>query len=315
MERAPLTPRRPRSPRSPRHLVLALAIALLLAAHPGPAAAGPPSAPSGAGEAADPARTATVMTRNLYLGAELDAIVAALAGGEQSEIVRAATYTWNRVVASDPAERMAAVADEIAAAEPHAVGLQEVTEWTTYDFNPQTGQLSNRTETYDFLDLLLAELAERGVTYREVPGATARNFTSQPIPVVAGAPFPTRAVQLLDRDVIIVRDDVKATNARNGNFDAILGPPDFPIAVDRGWGRRTCGPGSPTSASSTPTPRPSARSSSGSRRSASCSLPRTRSPSSRAALPTVYAGDFNSDAPPMGSEGSPGAYKTLLDAG
>ena len=131
---------------------------------------------------------------------------------------------------------MGAIADEIVAADPHAVGLQEVTRWTTYDYNPSNGTTSNATVAYDFLDLLLAELAERGVTYREVPGATATNFTSPPIPILAGAPYPTRAVSLQDRDVIIVRDGVKATNAQSGNFEAILGPPDFPLPADRGWG-------------------------------------------------------------------------------
>ena len=131
---------------------------------------------------------------------------------------------------------MGAIADEIVAADPHAVGLQEVTRWTTYAYNPQTQTPSNATVAYDFLDLLLAELAERGVTYREVPGATATNFTSQPIPILAGAPYPTRAVSLQDRDVIIVRDGVKAKHARSGNFETILKPPAFPLEADRGWG-------------------------------------------------------------------------------
>lgn len=179
------------------------------------------------------------MTRNLYLGAELGSIIGALATGNQSAIIQAATQTWLSVQATDPPERMAAIADEIVEARPAVVGLQEVTRWTTYDFDPATGALSNPQVAYDFLDLLLAALAERGVHYEVVTGATADNFSSAPIPILAGEAFPTKAVQLEDRDVILRRSDVQVSNAQNGNFDAII---EFPLPggttleVDRGWG-------------------------------------------------------------------------------
>ncbi len=238
MERAPHPHPRPRS----RLLAAVSAIALLLAAMAGPlagaAAAKPKGQPPGASAAADPARTVRLMTRNLYLGADLTPITTALAldPPDQGAVVAAATQTWQEVVASHPEERMAAIADEIVAAKPDAVGLQEVTRWTTYDFNPGTGEFSDPSVAYDFLDLLLDELAARGVTYREVAGATATNFTSPPIPIVAGAPYPTQGVQLLDRDVIIVRGGVKTSNAHHGNYQTILKPPAFPLPVDRGWG-------------------------------------------------------------------------------
>ena len=80
---------------------------------------------------------------------------------------------------------MGAIADEIVAADAAVVGLQEVTTWTTFAYNPQTGAVSNPTVAYDFLDLLLDALAARGADYREVAGATANNFSSPPIPVLA----------------------------------------------------------------------------------------------------------------------------------
>jgi len=215
----------------------AAAAALTLAAtlSPAPALAGSQS-PPGAQKAAAPARTTDVMTRNLYLGAGLEDIVEALESGDQTEIVLAATATWGTVQASDPADRMAAIADEIVASNPAAVGLQEVTTWTTYPRDPVTGALGAPTVAYDFLELLLAALADRGVTYHEVAGATATNFTPPaPIPVLVGG-VPSQAVSLTDRDVILRRDDVKAWNGRNGNFDTILKPPAFPLRIDRGWG-------------------------------------------------------------------------------
>lgn len=209
---------------------VATAAALAVTATLAPAATAADTQPPGAAKAAAPARTADVMTRNLYLGASLDLIVGALSTGNVDLIKQAATITWGQVQASDPEERMAAVADEIVAERPAVVGLQEVTRWTTYDVG--AGGVTP-TVRYDFLDLLIDELAERGMTYHEVEGATANNFSSDPIPVDA---MPTVAVSIQDRDVILRRDDVKAWNAHNGNFQTILGPPSFPIAIDRGWG-------------------------------------------------------------------------------
>ena len=180
------------------------------------------------------------MTRNLYLGAELGPILAALATGNSSAIVVAATQTWSAVQATRPEERMGAIADEILAADAAVVGLQEVTTWTTFAYNPLTGATSNPTVAYDFLDLLLDALAARGADYREVAGATAHNFSSPPIPVLASptATFPTRAVRLADRDVIIARGDVGVSNARTGTYQNIVsfpfGPSVLPVA--RGWG-------------------------------------------------------------------------------
>lgn len=215
--------------------VIAATMALAPAA---PALAGSQS-PPGASQSAAASRTADVMTRNLYLGADLTPIIAAITGGDPNAIVAAATQTWNTVQASDPEQRMAAIADEIAKARPAAVGLQEVTTWTTYAYNPATGQSSNPQVAYDFLDLLLKALADRGMTYHEVTDATSHNFTTPaPIPVLASptATFPTKAVSLADRDVILRRDDVKAWNGHHGNFNTILKPPYAPLEVARGWG-------------------------------------------------------------------------------
>ncbi len=238
-----------RTPARRRAAVLGLCASILAAtatlAPGGGAVAGPPSAPAAAhaaARAAAPARTATVMTRNLYLGADLNPVLLALASGNNTAIVGAATQTWAAVRATKPDQRMAAIADEIVAADPDVVGLQEVTTWTTFTFDPQTQTVSDPVVAYDFLDLLLDALAARGVAYHAVAGATADNFASPPIPIVADGPpvlpYPTQAVRLADRDVIIARDDVGVTNARTGTYENIV---SFPfngsvLPVARGWG-------------------------------------------------------------------------------
>jgi endonuclease/exonuclease/phosphatase family metal-dependent hydrolase len=217
-------------------VLVAMAATLALAVQAPTADATGPKTPPGAAKAAAPAKTTTVMTRNLYLGTPLTGIVNAIASGNQQAIVQQASIAWGNVQASQPEARMAAIAREIAKARPDVVGLQEVTRWTTYAYDPQSGEVSSPAVRYDFLALLLDALADRGVRYREVAGATADNFSSAPIPVLTGGAFPTTAVQLEDRDVILARAGVNTRNAQSGNFDTILEPPFSPIAIERGWG-------------------------------------------------------------------------------
>ena len=178
------------------------------------------------------------MTRNLYLGADLTPVLGALAGGDPATIVGAATRTWAAVQATRPEERMAAIADEIVAARADVVGLQEVTRWTTAPYDPATGTVGDEVVAYDFLALLLDALAARGAGYHEVVGATAHNFASPPIPILAGQAVPTQAVRLADRDVIIARDSVHVRHARTGTYQNVV---SFPfngsvLPVARGWG-------------------------------------------------------------------------------
>lgn len=203
--------------------------------------------PVGPTQAAANGRPVDVMSRNLYLGADLGPIITALTTNPAG-VPAAAAQTWQKVVATNPPERMAAVAEEIAAARPAVVGLQEVTEWTTYAvYNPITGETAGANEVYDFLDLLLEALEEEGVAYHEVTGATANNFASGPIAVPsATSPTTLGAVSMADRDVIIRRADVTVDeeSAVAGTFENII---RFPVRnpftgqttllpVKRGWG-------------------------------------------------------------------------------
>jgi hypothetical protein len=271
----------------------------MFTAFAGPVAAKPAKEPPGKSKSTEQSRTVSVMTRNLYLGAELTGIVNALTPPiDQTALVQAATATWNQVVDSDPEERMAAVADEIATTKPHAVGLQEVTEYKVYEPGSPTP-----TTRYDLLELLLDALEDRGLDYDEVSGATATNFTSAPVPFLENG---LKFVQLQDRDVIIVRDDVTAANARNGNFVNVLQPPTFPIKVDRGWGSADLKVGDATFRfvnSHTEAFSPE------SMRVAQVNELLAAQAGIMPRLPTIYAGDYNSKAP------SAQAYRTLARDG
>ncbi|PYM25452.1 MAG: hypothetical protein DMD80_21140 [Candidatus Rokuibacteriota bacterium] len=98
----------------------------------------------------------TVMTRNMYFGADLTPAIAATT---VPALILAATHIFAVVNASDVPSRVDGMAAEIAKARPDLVGLQEVAIWRAVyppTFSP-TG--------FDFLELLLDALAARGEHY------------------------------------------------------------------------------------------------------------------------------------------------------
>ena len=227
--------------RTRRTRLAAAAAALTLAATLSPAApalAGPASSPA-ADRAAQPARTVDVMTRNLYLGADLFPVIGALTGQPGSPpLPVAAANVWSAVQGTNPPLRMQAIADEIATENPAVIGLQEVTTWTTYPTFPVVPGVTPGTVQYDFLELLLDALQDRGLDYREVEGATSHNFASPPIPLFVGSTTEFAAITLADRDVILARGDVTTSDPRNGNFDrkVVFSTAFGPLPVERGWG-------------------------------------------------------------------------------
>jgi len=106
-----------------------------------------------------------VMTRNLYVGADILRIVEV---ESPSDIPLVVAETLETVRRSQPAERMAAIADEIAKRKPHLVGLQEAFQIKTQfpgDFfigNPHPAEYVE----VDYLELLLGALEDRGLHYR-----------------------------------------------------------------------------------------------------------------------------------------------------
>ena len=158
-----------------------------------------------------------VVTRNLYVGTDVDAVIAALAGaGDPQTALIQAIQTLGQT--NFPA-RAAAIADEIARARPDAVGLQEVSQIDLV--LPPFGVDIHQ----NFPPTLLAELRRRGLPQYEV-AAQIKN--------IEAAPFP--GVSLVDYDALLVdtrRVKVRATNAQN--FSANLGNVAPGVVLKRGW--------------------------------------------------------------------------------
>jgi endonuclease/exonuclease/phosphatase family metal-dependent hydrolase len=185
-------------------------------------------------ESPGPHREITVMTRNLYLGADLARTITARS---LEEFIAAVTQTFAVVQATNVAERAEALADEIEATDPDLIGLQEVALWRSQfpaDFSP----IPNATTVeLDFLAILLEALARRGLGYAVVGISTGTDVE---------APRFTRSgledLRFTDREVLLARDGRGSSgpelfNARAGHFTTNLAVSSVAgqVTLQRGW--------------------------------------------------------------------------------
>lgn len=180
----------------------------------------------------------TVMTRNIYLGAALDPVIGAPA--PQLIPIRVAGV-WAQMQQTNFAERAKALADEIAAAKPELIGLQEVSLWRTqFPGDAHLATSAPATEVaYDFLQILLEELAARGQKY--VVASVVENFDAE-LFMFTGTPgaSPTRDIRLTDRDVILAKHNLKTWNPQGAQYAAkatiAVGGAGGPrVVIARGW--------------------------------------------------------------------------------
>ena len=162
----------------------------------------------------------TFMTRNLYVGADADAVVAALVSPDQSDDLAAVGAAAQTLARTDFVARLAAIADEIASHRPHAVALQEVST-ITLDL---TGFGVPIQYHADFLPVLLDALSERGLDY--AVAGSVENIVAEPIP----------GVSLRDYDVVLVdAERVEVTSASGQSFAANVGPVAPGVELKRGY--------------------------------------------------------------------------------
>lgn len=156
----------------------------------------------------------TVMTRNLYVGADLFELYRA---GSVAELRQIAGDLLETILGHPFSARMDAIADEIAATRPDVIGIQEgavvrTQQPSDFSINP----FPNASEVVvDLLELLGARLSARGLGY-EVAAATVTSDIEIPADV-GGHGIDVR---LTDRTAILVRDGLEVNDTRAGTFDA-----------------------------------------------------------------------------------------------
>ena len=151
------------------------------------------------------------MTQNVYQGTNFDELFAAQT---PAEFVAAVTTTYNNILATDPAARAQAVANEIATEQPDVVSLQEVS--TLLTGTPAT------TVQVDYLSSLQSDLKALGQNYAVV--ATLPELNAE-APSTLGYD-----VRLVTGDAILVRvaDNATLANIQVGHY---ADNPPLPSAI------------------------------------------------------------------------------------
>jgi hypothetical protein len=202
---------------------------------------------AGAGAAHDSGKgkVVTVMTRNVYLGADLSPAIAAKS---LADVATANGVILRQVIENDFPTRAEGLADEILEQKPDLVGLQEVALWQTTPITPAGTAL-----TLDYLDLLLDELnqgnGKDGKGKPQYKVAVVQEEFDLEAPADAngiagdgpGGELANAEVlgHLTMRDVILVRHGagIQTSNEQGGNFETLL---QLPVAgqlvpIARGW--------------------------------------------------------------------------------
>ncbi len=142
----------------------------------------------------------TVLSRNLYIGADVDRVIGALATPDPADDLPALLGALAVVEATDFPSRARAIAREVARLRPHVIGLQEVSQ-LDIDLTPLG--IPAPIIHQDFLAILQQALADRGLAYEVA--AKVQNTTAAPLP----------GVSLVDYDVLLF-------DQRRARLDAVL---------------------------------------------------------------------------------------------
>ena len=318
-------------------LVLGLLVALGLTLLPGTAAA----------KGKKKGHQLTVMTRNLYLGADLSP---ALQAANVNDAVDAAYRIEQQVHRTQfPSVRAAELAGEIKKQKPDIVGLQEGAWWRTgpYDLSAVTsGPKATQTDPLggDFLSDLLGQLnkgkkkGKKGKKALRYKLAVVKPEFDFELPVNQGSgglgacPAQCHNERLTMRDAILVKKGVKTSSATAGTFNTLLRVKvggAINVDVTRGWaavnakvnGKRVHVVDSHLEAfdsDANNTANDGKTYPKGGIREAQAKQLVAPGGPTASKLPTILVGDFNSDSPVHGDQVDPGdalAYRALLANG
>jgi endonuclease/exonuclease/phosphatase family metal-dependent hydrolase len=275
-----------------------------------------------------------VMTRNLFLGADLSP---ALNSTSAQGFIQANGEILREVDRTNFPLRAQGLAGEIASKKPDLVGLQEVAWWRTgttpgsphqSSSDPQSAFTATTTK-YDFLQLLMDQLDAKGLDYEpavvkeEFDFEAPTDYDGDPNNGVLGGEIQGR---LTMRDVILVNKDskvaLKISHPQSGTYSNLYTPTisGITVPVTRGW----------TAADVKATKGKGKKKATAKFRFVNTHFEafddETQHPSIRAlqaqelldgpanAKRTIILGDFNSNVPGV-KPGDEQAYQTLLDGG
>jgi endonuclease/exonuclease/phosphatase family metal-dependent hydrolase len=184
-----------------------------------------------AAPAAAQAQDVTVMSRNIYLGAD---IITAAGAQSPEDLRNRATALWQVVQQTNFPVRAKALAAEVRTNRPDLIGLQEVAHWRRTPDGVTNDVKDANQSVYDFLAILQRELRARGLRYR---AAVVQDEADFEVPTSLGYD-----VRLTMRDVILVRNDrrarVSVRRTLRGNYRdklTVTLPGNVAVESLRGW--------------------------------------------------------------------------------
>ena len=196
--------------------------------------------PPAAQDSPDAGSTVTVMSRNLYLGADIGVALDLL-----PDLAAAGQFMWDQVVATDYGSRVPILAREAARSRPDVIGLQEATRWVC-----APSFFAPAVTVFDFTAQFLDATRAAGVPYviAQADGRAADNpgYRIGPLPGVRSTD-PETFQPLFGRDqancgfqigdVLLVREDLAGSVRRVGTSEYEARNVIVPtvISVDRGY--------------------------------------------------------------------------------
>lgn len=156
-----------------------------------------------------------VMTRNIYVGTDVDTVLSA---SDPNQIPQLVAYAFQMLLSTDFPERAKVLAKEIKRNKPDLVGLQEVSIIRTQSPGDAIigGTIPAEDTLFNYLQILLAELQHYGMDYY-VAGIIQNSDVE--LPMLTGInPFTFDDVRLTDFDVVLARNGVAVSNVLEANF-------------------------------------------------------------------------------------------------
>lgn len=152
-----------------------------------------------------------VMSRNLYLGADIDGLL-----DPNADLETVIARALEEIVRTDFSTRAAALAREIHSARPHAIGLQEVTSYTVHLADGTVVPVPALNLPLDFLTTLQDELAALGESYDV---AVRLDNVSISLPFAELEPGVPLFIRYQDGEAILVRSGIQFSDAGGQHFE------------------------------------------------------------------------------------------------
>ena len=187
--------------------------------------------------ASPPKNRVTVMSRNLYIGADLFKIIDASNNPAQGElsIPMAVAKVFQTIQYTNFLERVKAIVDEIQRYRPHLIGLQEVAtilQQIPGDFLMGNPYLATDV-VYDYQKILLEALTARKLEYKVAASVTNADVE---LPMLVGFDENDSPVfhdiRLIDHDIILVRKDVNHKDPFTQNYNTNISLPIAGVQVE-----------------------------------------------------------------------------------